>query len=218
MKQELNTTNNSLNQDLNDPKTAYVMEELANLSKKAALAFQNKLHNDFDLEKYKAFLNIMYHYTSLSAEMIKYVGDLAKDQELKDYFHHMYKEEKNHYLLAAEDLSQLGSKVSKEKPQTVLDFHNMWFSLDKEVYGYLGAICVFENIAQHIQTEGKELYEKLGLTKGQRRWVAVHLEADLEHGQEINEVCAKYVGRNPEAVLKGGRAMCDSWINVFTSF
>jgi len=160
----------------------------------------------------------MYHYTSRSGEMISYAGSFSNNDELKHYFDHMLKEEKGHYLLAKEDLKALNGEVSEAIPQTVTDFHSKWFGLSDNIYAYLGAIYVFENIAKYLQVEGQALFDTLGLTKTQRRWIAVHLQADLEHGAEIAELCGRYFAQNPESFLHGGKVMCDSWINVFTQY
>lgn len=191
--------------------------ELEAFSKKAGNALKTFLSAEsFDLKKYKLFLNTMYHYTSRSGEMIKHGENIAGDAELKKFFGFMLSEEKGHYLLAKEDLKGLGEEVSKEAPQSVKAFHEQWFNLSNSVFSYLGAIYVFENIAKHVQMEGKAMFDKLGLTNKQRRWLAVHLEADLKHGDEIIEVASHYFKQDPDAFLKGGEVMCDCWIRVFT--
>jgi hypothetical protein len=194
------------------------LQELENLSQKAAVAVGYFFTHDMNLERYKQFLNTMYHYTAKSSEMISYAGKLSHNDELKHYFDHMLKEEKGHYLLAKEDLKALDGEVSVAIPQTVTDFHSKWFSLSDNIYAYLGALYVFENIAKYVQIEGQALFDALGLTKTQKRWVAVHLQADLEHGAEIAELCGRYFAQNPESCLHGGKVMCDAWINVFTQY
>lgn len=193
--------------------------ELDALSEQAANAFKPFLGEDgFDLEQYKRFLNTMYHYTARSGEMIAYAGNKAHDDVLKDFFGYMLSEEKGHYLLAKEDLKGLGDNVSEEIPESVKNFHSNWFGLGDTIYPYLGAIYVFENIAKHIQLEGRAFFERLDLDKKQRRWLAVHLEADLTHGDRIIELCAHYFNKDPKACLEGGKTMCASWIGVFTDF
>ena len=193
--------------------------ELEVLAEKAANAFRPFLGSEgFDLAQYRQFLNTMYHYTARSGEMIQHAGSKAHDEELAQFFKYMCNEEQGHYLLAKEDLKELGGEVSEEIPQSVQDFHHTWFSLGDTIYAYLGAIYVFENIAKHVQKEGKDLFARLNLNKKQRRWVAVHLEADLVHGDEIIDLCSRYFDNNPSACLEGGRAMCNCWINVFTHF
>jgi hypothetical protein len=200
----------------NTPLAEYTMLELEALAKKAAEAFKGTLADDFNLTKYKNFLNAMYHYTAQSEKMISHARDLSPNDELHHYLDHMVKEEHGHYILAREDLKELGEKVSNDIHPIIQDFHTKWFQLGENVYSYLGAIYVFENIAKYVQTEGKSLYDKLGINKKQRRWLSVHLEADLSHGDEIIEIAQKYVHKNPEEFLRGGNAMCTCWINVFT--
>jgi hypothetical protein len=195
------------------------IQELEALAIKAADTFRPFLGaNGFDLTQYKQFLNTMYHYTGKSGEMIRHAGTLAHTEELKTYFVHMFSEEKAHYILAREDLKELGGDVSEEMPRSVKNFHARWFNLGNTIYPYLGAIYVFENIAKHLQTEGKVFFERLGLNKKQKRWVAIHLEADLVHGEEIIALCSRYFNENPLACLEGGKMMCESWIGVFTDF
>lgn len=193
--------------------------ELEAMSLQAANAFRPFMGEDgFDLEQYKQFLNTMFHYTGRSGEMIQHAGNLAHDDVLKAFFTRMVSEEKGHYILAQEDLRALGGDVSETIPQSVLDFHHNWFNLGDTIYAYLGAIYVFENIAKHLQQEGVDMFARLNLNKKQRRWVAVHLEADLMHGEEIIALCAQYYDQDQAACLKGGEVMCRSWINVFTQF
>lgn len=193
--------------------------ELEALSEKAANAFKSFLEADsFDLHEYKRFLNTMFHYTARSGEMISHAGKVSHDEVLKEFFGHMLSEEKGHYLLAKEDLKALGDDISEDIPPAVISFHKRWFNLGDNIYPYLGAVYVFENIAKHIQVEGRQLFERLSLTKKQRRWIAVHLEADLDHGNEIIEICRHYYHLDPPSFLAGGKVMCDSWINVFTGF
>ncbi|MFZ2450823.1 MAG: iron-containing redox enzyme family protein [Methylovulum miyakonense] len=204
-------------QNITAPRDVYAIQELETLAEKAAKTFKPFLEaNGFDLGQYKQFLNIMYHYTARSGEMISHAGNIAHDGYLKDYFKHMFKEEKAHYILAREDLRELGGDVSEDIPQSVKNFHANWLSLGDSIYPYLGAVYVFENIAKYLQVEGKLFYERLDLSKKQRRWVDIHMEADLVHGQEIIEVCSRYFDDDPLACIEGARMMCDSWIGVFT--
>ncbi|MDD2723197.1 MAG: iron-containing redox enzyme family protein [Methylovulum sp.] len=197
----------------------YAIQELEVLAEKAANTFKPFLGaNGFDLEQYKQFLNTMYHYTARSGEMIRHAGNIAHNEELKKYFNHMVSEEQAHYILAREDLRELGDDVSEAIPQSVKNFHARWFNLGDNIYPYLGAVYVFENIAKHLQMEGNVFFERLGLNKKQKRWVAIHLEADLIHGEEIIDLCSRYFDNNPVACLEGGKMMCGSWISVFTDF
>jgi hypothetical protein len=202
---------------LSDSQANKAIEELGSLAKKAADAFRPYLgDNGFDLEQYKQFLNTMYHYTSRSGEMISHAGNIAHDDNLKNYFQHMFLEENNHYILAREDLKELGGDVSVEVPPAVKRFHANWLGMGDTIYPYLGAIYVFENIAKYLQIEGQIFYERLELSKKQRRWVTIHMEADLVHGEEIIELCQQYIDNDPNAFVEGGKMMCDSWISVFT--
>lgn len=191
---------------------------LETLSEKAANAFKVFLNDCDSLDQYKQFLNTMYHYTGRSAEMIASAGKLAHTHELRTFFDYMLKEEKPHYLLAQKDLEALGDTVSDSIPKTVTEFHNQWFNLGDDIHTYLGAIYVFENIAKNVRPESEALFKRLNLTNKQRRWLAVHLEADLEHGSEITKLCGRYFNEKPDAFIQGGNVMCDAWIAVFTEY
>jgi len=193
-----------------------LIAQLEGYARDAADKIRSNLKN-MDRETYMNFLDVMYHYTKGSGDKLKEIAPLAHNEELKKYFLHMAKEERGHYLLAQEDLRELGREVSTQECKEVTEFNTNWRNLaEKAVYGYLGACYVFENVAKHFQEEGPEAFlKRMNLKKTQARWVLVHKEADLEHGQEIQEICAKYGTENPRAVLYGAEVMYKAWVNVF---
>lgn len=203
------------------PKTANkntsdkLLDKLEAYARDAADKIRSNLEN-MDREVYMNFLDVMYHYTKGSGDKFKKIASVSHNDELKEYFLHVAKEERGHYLLAQEDLRELGREVSSEECKEVTVFNTNWYNLaEKGVYGYLGALYVFENVAKYLQQEGKAMLARLNLKKTQARWISVHLEADLEHGQEVAEMCAKYGDDNPQAVLYGADIMHQSWVNVF---
>ncbi len=197
--------------------TNETMDTLEALAKDAADNLRSYINN-VDLEKYKNFLYFMYHYTMYSEDKLRTAADSSHTEELVEYFNHMAKEERGHYILAREDLKELGEEVSDYNiPMAVVNFNNEWDKLGKYgSFGYLGAVFVFENVAKHLQQEGGQMLAKLNLGKTQCRWVAVHLEADLEHGEEIREMCEKYVAEGSDKIIAGAKIMHKSWLEVFT--
>ena len=192
-----------------------VMDTLEVFAKKAADELRVCI-SSAELDNYKHFLDVMYHYTSGSETMLKDAANCSENSEIKEFLNHMAKEERGHYIIAREDLKALGHDVSETPPGVVYEFRKNWQELSKKgVFGYLGAIYVFENVAKYLQKEGREMLQRLNLTKVQSRWIAVHLEADLEHGEEIKEICDKFQHENPEEMQRGANIMYASWVNVF---
>ena len=76
-----------------------------------------------NLQHYKNFLNGMYHYTLKSGEKLSETAKNAPNQELKDFFEHMFREERLHYVLAEQDLKGFDLKPNYNKtPKAVEDF------------------------------------------------------------------------------------------------
>ena len=197
--------------DASDP----LMNQLEAYAKDTADKIRHNLES-MNCDIYMNFLDVMYHYTKDSGNKLGKAASVAHTDELKDYFLHMAKDERGHYLLAQEDLRELGREVSPQECEEVIEFNANWQKLaEKGVYGYLGTLYVFENVAKYLQKEGKAMLGRMNLKKTQARWISVHLEADLDHGQEISDICAKYAADDPEAVLYGADIMRKSWVNVF---
>jgi hypothetical protein len=190
------------------------MEQIEAYSKKAADGIRPYLISA-DLEAYKRFLNQMYHYTLTSGVKLKTLAKTSPTQDLRDYFNHMYLEERNHYMLAQQDLKGFGLTPTKETPQTVQDFNNFWESLaDKNIAAYLAALYIFENVAEQAGSEVKEMLQRLSIEKNQRRWLSIHVEVDISHGAEIKEVLEKYLANDFDAAVDAAREASDRWIAV----
>jgi heme oxygenase len=168
---------------------------------------------------YIHFLNMMYHFTLPSEAVLKRAAELSHTKELREYFLHMAKEERGHYVLAQEDLRGFGLEPSKETPEEMIILSKAVDELHARdnICAYLGAIFLCENVAKHLQKEGREMLQKLDLNKKQSRWVAVHLEADLEHGEEIKEICGKYVDTYGHDIIDGAKTIYKPWLNLFRS-
>jgi len=197
-----------------DQNLTEAMEQLEFYSARAAEGIRQHLI-DADIEGYKRFLDQMYHYTLTSGEKLKSMAETAPNKELHDYFDHMYLEERNHYMLAQQDLKGFGLTPSKETPKDVKDFNDFWASLKgKHVNSYLGALFVFENVAEHVGDQVKEMLKRLNVEKNQRRWLSIHVEVDISHGAEIKEVLERYLAENPQAALDAAKEACARWIAV----
>lgn len=170
-----------------------------------------------DIEVYKHFLKTMYHYTKDAEPQLQHARDLCPNEELHEYFDTMAKEERGHYLLAKKDYEEFGEDVtaSAEPPQ-VERFKHYWYGLGKaDINEFVGAMYVFENVAAAVGREVVAMMQRLELTKRQSRWLRVHLEADIGHGDEAFGMCKKYVSRNPSAMLEAAQIGAVEWANVF---
>lgn len=170
-----------------------------------------------DEEDYIHFLDTMYHYTRYSADHLELAASLSQNEELKEYFKHMVKEEAGHYIVAKVDLKDgYGLEPTDATPQVVLIINQMWQDLktSKTANGYLGMLYVFENVAKHLGKDVIAFIERLQLEKLQRRWISVHAEADLEHGEEAEEMVLKYMEDDPELLMDSARKAAALWMDL----
>lgn len=171
---------------------------------------------DADLPAYKHFLNSMYHYTLNSGERLEFAAEKAGTDELKDFFHHLAEDEESHYLLAKADLEEFGEQVDPDNPpEPVQRFHEYWQSLASEhASAWLGVLYVAENIARFADGPVLSMFPKLELTKAQTRWLRVHAEVDLEHGAEVQAMCARYMDEHEEVITEAAARMSDFWSQI----
>lgn len=170
-----------------------------------------------DLETYKHFLVTMYHYTHYAYEQLTQARDLCEDAILYDYFDIMAKEERGHYLLAKKDFEEFGERVEDHpEPESVRRFRDYWYGLGTDnVNEFVGAMYVFENVAMAVAKEVVAMMQRLELTKKQSRWLRVHLEADIGHGDEALKMCQYCVADNPAAMLRAAEDGALEWAAVF---
>lgn len=189
--------------------------QLQSIPTQAALALKLCL-DKADVEEYKHFLGVMYHYTRRSEYHLKQAAKHSHTDELRDYFEHMAAEEKNHYKLAEHDLKGYGLEVSEVVPESVKDINNFWDSLETTQHGngYIGIVYVFENIAKHIQSDIKDMLLRVQANGKQSRWLRVHAEADLDHGQEAEEIMLKYLPDNPKLLIETAQRASLLWIRL----
>ncbi len=170
-----------------------------------------------DIDVYQHFLVTMYHYTHHAEEQLIHARDMCEDPILKAYFAEMAREERGHYLLAKRDYEEFGKSVEDHPaPASVKSFQDYWFGLGLEdVNEFVGAMFVFENVAGAVGKDLREMMARLQLTKRQSRWLLVHLEADIGHGNEAWNMCQKYAESNPGAMLRAAEEGAEEWLDVF---
>ncbi len=171
------------------------------------------------IQSYKRFLNMMYHYTFDSERKCLHAAEQTDSPELRDYFLHMAKEERGHYLLAEKDLEGFGESVDKTtRPDAVKEFDDFWYGLGKkDPNEFTGALLVFEGIADQVGEEVVNLIARLDLNKKQSRWLRVHVEADHSHGAEAVAICKRYYMNNPTAMHDAAAEASRRWSEVFTT-
>ncbi len=190
------------------------IEKLDNYCKIAADSIREPLSKG-DVEWYKKFIDLMYHYTVKSGDKLKSVSDNSPNQELRDYFDHMFLEERNDYMLAKQDLKAYGLVPSAESPQVIKNIDKLWEMVSqKHINFYLGMVYVLENIADKVADEVRGLVKRLELTKSNARWLLIHAEADIEHGAQIKDMLEKYLSQNVEAAIEGAKEACDKWVAI----
>lgn len=170
-----------------------------------------------DIETYKHFLVTMYHYTHNAEPQLIHAMDQCTDPVMKEYFKEMAKEERGHHLLAKRDYEEFGCSVEDSiAPPSVKSFHDYWYGLGKEnVNEFVGAMYVFENVAKAVGKDIRDMMSRLELTKRQSRWLLVHLEADIGHGDEAGEMCSRFINDNPAAMLMAAEVGAEEWMAVF---
>lgn len=166
-------------------------------------------------ERYMAFLDMMYHYTSRSGDRLRLAASRATHPELKDFFSELARDEQEHYRLAKADLAAFGRTPSAQTPLEVSDFHSFWEAIGAErQLAFLGALVVLEGVARHLQEGARQALGRLGLQRSQARFILVHLDADLEHGARARELCLQLAEGQPEVLLEGARKAADFWLII----
>lgn len=170
-----------------------------------------------DIKVYKNFLLTMYFYTYKAEEQLIHARNLATDSTLQTYFHKMAREERGHYLLAKKDYEEFGLNVEDGiEPLMVGSFRDYWYNLGKRnINEFLGALYVFESVATLVAKDVIDMMQRLELTRKQSRWLRVHLEADVGHGEDALNICKEYVNNDPEAMLQAATDGAQEWMNVF---
>jgi hypothetical protein len=198
------------NQSINE-----ALEKIKSYSQDAAEGIRPHLKKP-SLKSYQNFLNGMYHYTLKSGDKLMAAANNAPNEELKEFFDHMFREERLHYILAEQDLKGFGLKPDYENtPQAVKDFNKFWDSLANGHFnGYLGALYVFENIADKVADDVKNFLKELDVNEKQRRWLSIHVEADEDHGRVAEDMLLKYLPGDIETAVNAAKEASIRWIAV----
>src|SRR5690606_3661963 len=132
------------------------------------------------------------------------------------FYQELADDEESHYMLAKADLEEFGETVDPHNPpEPVQRFHDYWKSLaEQHSSAYLGVLYVAENIAKHVPGKVIDMFPKLQLTKAQTRWLRVHAEVDLEHGAEVQEMCARYMDEYEDVITDAAKQMSQFWIDI----
>lgn len=83
--------------------------------------------------------------------------------------------------------------------------------------GFLAALYIFENVAEKVADDIKGMIQRLEITEKQRRWLSIHSEADVEHGQLIGDLLAKYIDQDVDTSLAAAAEAKEKWIAVLES-
>jgi len=140
----------------------------------------------------------------------------ANTEELREFYAHLAADEESHYVLAQADLREFGEEVDPANPPPpVQRFHEYWQSLAAgHSAAWLGVLYVAENIAKYATGPVLELFPKLELNKAQTRWLRVHAEVDLEHGAEVQAMCARYMDEHAGQITDAAAKMSQFWIEI----
>jgi|GEM_PF-1173383 len=195
--------------------SAYNWDELEQHTRHAAETILG-CFKEADLESYKHFLDSMYHYTLNSGARLEFAAQQANTEELREFYAHLAADEESHYVLAQADLREFGEEVDPANPPPpVQRFHEYWQSLAAgHSAAWLGVLYVAENIAKYATGPVLELFPKLELNKAQTRWLRVHAEVDLEHGAEVQAMCARYMDDHAGQITDAAAKMSQFWIEI----
>ena len=162
-------------------------------------------------EGYVRFLEAMYHYTRRSGERLRFAAERSPEGELKEFFSRLAREEAGHYRLAGADLAASGLAPGEEAPASVRRFDDFWRNgADPGVW--LGALYALERVGGYLKEDAVQGIARLGLQRDQVRFVMVHLEADVEHGEASERLCRAWP--DGERMLEAARYAGDFWVGL----
>jgi pyrroloquinoline quinone (PQQ) biosynthesis protein C len=131
------------------------------------------------------------------------------------YFRELAADERNHYKLAEADLAAFGLTTTQTPLATVEAFDRAWRGFTAA--GWLGALFALESVASHIARDAATNLARLGLTKDHARFIFVHLQADVEHGQAAADHVKALSADERAAALAAARIAGEFWIDLHTS-
>jgi hypothetical protein len=167
------------------------------------------------LAGYRAFLDTMFHYTRDSAARLRAAAAAADDAPLREFLSGLAADEAQHYRLAEADLRALGGCPSAEPPASVQAFAAAWAALPPaHAAAWTGALVALEGVAAHLGAAALPALSRLGLGKGQARFVLLHLEADATHGALCRGHALRLGEQHPELLRQGARAAAAAWVGM----
>jgi hypothetical protein len=170
-------------------------------------------------ERYREVVSICYHYTRASGTQLERAAALAPNEDLRAFFAEMAEEESDHFRLAEADLAALGSGIEEGRPAAVQRFEEYWNGIGRaNFFEFLGATYVLENLAGRLREGTLAALAGLGLTRRQSRFVLTHLEADVEHGERVAELCARYAPERGPELVAGAEAAAGYWLEGMQEF
>jgi hypothetical protein len=143
------------------------------------------------VQQYARFLSMEYHLTKGVQRYFLNIashGDLAKRRQLRAFLVRFANEEELHYLVAANDLHQLG-----KKPTSMPFDAELWHAYFEKVtslrpFVRLGAACILENISAGLARPWvKKALQGSFLTPQNTKFLVLHQHEVLPHGDQILE-------------------------------
>ena len=154
---------------------------------------------------YARYLSMQYHLTKdvqrhffLAAAH----ASLARRKPLRDFLYRFALEEEPHYLVAKDDLDNLGETLLP-CPLDVTLWHAFFLRQAAErPFVRLGATCVLENLGAGAGGTGRDLLAKAPfLNKTNTRFIEIHFHEVLPHGAQIYDALNS-VEMSPEEVAQ----------------
>ncbi len=142
-----------------------------------------------DKEGYGRFLSFQFHLTQ---GVQRHFFSLAGHPDVGGTFDNLRKflvrfaqEEEFHFIIAKDDLKNLGEELSPVPLDVLLWKAYFESCLEKNPFQRLGATCLLENVTGESKDLIKKLLSATYLTKQNTRFVEIHQHEKLPHGDEI---------------------------------
>lgn len=192
------------------------MKEVLNYIADAQQRFADLLssyleHHPTTREQYIRYLSFQYHLTKDVQRYFLAVAahaDLARRRKLREFLYEFANEEELHYLVAANDLDQLG--VTPLPLPFDVELWHAYFQgiVHTRPFVRLGAATILENISGGVAKPWvqKALHGDF-LTKSNTKFLVLHQHEALPHGDQILEaICnGDLEPRHLEDLLEGAR-------------
>jgi hypothetical protein len=145
--------------------------------------------NGLTQRQYGRYMSMQYHLTKdVQRHFFAIAGNpcLARRKPLRDFLFRFAMEEEPHYLVAKDDLDNLGAELLP-RPFDVALWQRFFLKQARErPFIRLGATCVLENLGSGAGVVGHELLAKTPfLNKKNTRFIEIHFHEALPHGDQI---------------------------------